>query len=61
MNRTYFQRILRQREDSDILYDQFELEDNLVTYPKQEREYMVRQIRDQLAGYIPEESIGVWM
>jgi spore photoproduct lyase len=60
MNPDYFKRIKKQRTDSDILYYPFESSPSIVSYPSEERKYMIATLKDALTNYLPTEKIETW-
>ena len=60
MNPDYFKRIKKQRTDSDILYYPFESSPSIVSYPSEERIYMIETLKDALTNYLPAEKIETW-
>ena len=60
MNADYFKRIKKQRTDSDILFYPFENSQSFVSYPQDERSYMIESLKAVLLNYLPAEKIETW-
>lgn len=60
MTRSYFDRIKKQRRDTDVVYNAYELEDTTITYPATQRQEITAFMSDHLKTYIPQERIAVW-
>lgn len=61
MSTGYFDRIKKQRHDSDLLYYPYERQDGTLTYPAAQRSEIVDHMRRHLGQYLPEEEIAVWV
>jgi spore photoproduct lyase len=60
MNPDFFKRIKKQRTDSDILYYPFETDRSFVSYPSDERIYMIETLKEVLMNFLPAEKIETW-
>lgn len=61
MTKSYFERIKKQRQDTDVVYNDYELDDTTVTYSSAQRQEITAFMSERLRAYIPEERIAVWM
>lgn len=60
MTKSYFDTIRKQRQDTDVVYADYEQEGTTVTYPATQREEITAFMRERLQTYFPEERIAVW-
>ncbi len=60
MTKSYFDRIKGQRQDTDVIYNDYELEDKTITYPAAQRQEITDFMGGRLRSCLPEERIAVW-
>ena len=60
MNREYFKRMKKSRDDSDILFYPYKSDGNVVTHSTLERREMTGFLKETLEQYIDKEKIALW-
>jgi len=60
MNKDYYNRVRRRETKSDLFYEKYSIENNLVTVPIKDRKRMIKTIREQLVPLIDEKMILTW-
>ncbi len=60
MNTGYLDRIKKQRQNSEILFYPYEREGKTMSYPEEQRNAMVDQMKQNLTKHLPEARIAVW-
>ena len=60
MNADFFSRLKKIRTDSDLPFQAYEREGNIVTLPRDERREFTAEIEGLLRAYLPPEKIAVW-
>lgn len=57
MNHEFFRRIKHQRKDTPVLFEQYELKENLITYPESFIKNSYQLIKDKILSYNPDAVI----
>ena len=60
INSDYFNKLKKNRPDTDLIFQKYDRDQNVLSLPKSAREEMTSALREMLTRYVPIEKLGIW-